>query len=43
MGLFSWREWKERGLAMDENLSFEECGNLERAESNFVEYFEELW
>ena len=40
-----WSEgvkWKKRALVVDENLSFVECRNLERAESDVVEYFEEL-
>ena len=35
-------KWKKRALVVDENLSFVECRNLERAESDVVEYFEEL-
>ena len=41
----SWSEgvkWKERGPEVDENWSIVECRNLEIAESDFVEYFEEL-
>ena len=40
-----WSEgvkWKKRALVVDENLSFVECRNFERAESDVVEYFEEL-
>ena len=40
-----WSEgvkWKKRALVVDENLSFVECRNSERAESDVVEYFEEL-
>ena len=34
---------EEKGaLVVEENLSFVECRNLERAESEVVEYFEEL-
>ena len=41
----SWSEgvkWKKRGPVVDENWSIVECRNLEIAESDFVEYFEEL-
>ena len=40
-----WSEgvkWKKRALVVDEILSFVECRNLERVESDVVEYFEEL-
>ena len=35
-------KWKKRGPVVDENWSFVEYRNLERAESDVVEYFEEL-
>ena len=44
-GAGGWSEgvkWKKRGPVVDENWSFVECRNLERAESDVVEYFEEL-
>ena len=44
-----WGWWMERGgqveekgSGVDENWSIVECRNLEIAESDFVEYFEEL-
>ena len=44
-GVVGWSEgvkWKERGPVVDENWSFVECRNLERAESDVGEYFQEL-